>query len=339
MHGVLRTALGIAAGSAAIVLLEPRARPRRVVSIMRRALGSRRVLDRSLADEVEARLLELTPHASSIHVSAEHGCVLLTGDVRTEERAQLVRAAASVPGVDSVVDLMTERPLGEQQARRDLARAQPRGRSTERSPASGALEIGAGLGLAIAAFRVRGAAGVALGASGVLLAAAGIASVIPSLRRLFGRRVRAEASVIVGAAAPDVFAVVRALDNAPRWLRHARSVERRGPRRYVWTFEGDDMAPIAWEADVTALLYNRRIAWKSAPKSAVSARGEIDIVEVAPGRTRVTARLSYSFPFGKHGRAMRDAMGSDPSRSLAEDLERLRAIVHETSGGMSLATR
>jgi hypothetical protein len=126
---------------------------------------------------VESRLEGLTPGAPAIQVSAEHGCVLLTGDVLTRERGRLVRDVAAVPGVDSVVDLMTERPPDE------VARARRSALDVPERPAprQGAVEVVASIALLVAAFRVRGAAGIALGASAVVLA---ITAIVPAARRL-----------------------------------------------------------------------------------------------------------------------------------------------------------
>ena len=57
---------------------------------------------------VREKLDGLTPHATALQVSGDNGCVILTGDVLTDERALIVREAATVEGVDSVVDLLDE---------------------------------------------------------------------------------------------------------------------------------------------------------------------------------------------------------------------------------------
>lgn len=335
MHGLLRTALGIAAGATAMVMLEPRARPRRVVSVMRRVAFGKRIHDRSLADEVASKLEKLTPRADAIQVSAENGCVMLAGDVLTEERAELVQGVASVPGVDSVVDLMTERAGGDGiplVLRTEVAHE-------PRAPVFGAMQLGAGVALLVAGGHVRGAPGIALGASGALLTVLGLATAARPATRLLRPRVHAEASAIMEASPNDVFAVVRALDNAPRWLRHARGVERRGAQTTTWTLDGKGGHPVSWTCEITSLVDGRRVAWRSVNGSRVEARGEIEITPLGPMRSRVTICLSYVFPIDGDGRAMRRSLGDDPARALAEDLERLRALVQEVPRGTSLATR
>jgi len=66
------------------------------------------VADDTVELRVRKRLVRTASDPSSITVSIEHGCADLRGPVETRERARIVRAVATVPGVDSVLDLMTE---------------------------------------------------------------------------------------------------------------------------------------------------------------------------------------------------------------------------------------
>jgi hypothetical protein len=81
-------------GAAARALLA-RARPRPVG-------------DEALAARVRKKLRATAHDPAAITVSIEHGCVDLRGPVETRERAKVVRAVARLPGVDAVLDLMTE---------------------------------------------------------------------------------------------------------------------------------------------------------------------------------------------------------------------------------------
>jgi uncharacterized membrane protein len=189
---------------------------------------------------------------------------------------------------------------------------------------------GVGLGLAVSGFRMRGGLGLPMGvAGGVLMAGghrgrgrAGALADVTRIRRI----ISLDAAVVVRAAAEEVFAVLRALDEAPRVFRHVSSVERRGPRRYHWSLAAHG-APIAWDVDVTTLLYNRRIAWRSVRGARVRMTGDVRLQRLAPDATRVIVHLSYALPFGRDGRRIRELLGGDPDLQLADDLQRLDAIV------------
>jgi hypothetical protein len=107
----LRAVTIFVAGVAATLLLERRRARRRRGELLHKILA--RVRPTPVADDaVEAQVRRtLARHASEpndIAVSIEHGCVDLRGPVETHERARLVRAVATVRGVDAVLDLMTE---------------------------------------------------------------------------------------------------------------------------------------------------------------------------------------------------------------------------------------
>src|SRR5262245_26460846 len=125
---------------------------------------------------VREKLDGLTPHATAMSVKGEHGCIILTGDVLTEERALIIREVATVEGVDSVVDLLAEHrePNGiaalEQKGPR--LPTVPRVRSVIARSVHPALRIvaaGTGLGVLVAGARMRGLARIPLGIAGGML--------------------------------------------------------------------------------------------------------------------------------------------------------------------------
>lgn len=310
------------------------------VRSVRRLIARERQPDATLAATVRGKLDGLTPHAGAIHVTEEHGCITLTGDVLTEERALLVREVATVDGVDSVVDLMNEHVAPDGIPALVVPTPKlptvPRVRAVIARSASPALRIGtvgAGIGLAMAGFRVRGLLGVSLGIAGGVLIAGGVggrsgAGAIADVTRI-RRVIDLDAAVVVHAPAEDVFAVLRALDDAPRFLRHVRAVERRGARRYRWSVDGADGKPISWDVEIVSLLYNRRIAWRSVKGARVRMHGDVRLERLAPDTTRVLVHLRYALPFGRDGRAIRALFGEDPDVQLAEDLARLEMIVEQ----------
>jgi hypothetical protein len=122
MKKVLRTVLAFTAGGAALLALEAlwRRRGRRAGSAAARLVALVRpapVPDDTVEVRVRRKLAHTARQPEAIHVSIEHGCVDLRGPVATRERARIVRAVATIPGVDSVLDLMTEPGSSEGAAR------------------------------------------------------------------------------------------------------------------------------------------------------------------------------------------------------------------------------
>lgn len=109
----LRTMLAFAASGVVLLVLESIGRRKggRAGAGARTLLARmrpRHVTDDTVEVRVRKRLARTASDPASIVVSIEHGCADLRGPVETRERARIVRAVATVPGVDSVLDLMTE---------------------------------------------------------------------------------------------------------------------------------------------------------------------------------------------------------------------------------------
>src|SRR5690606_6967565 len=116
-----------------------------------------------------------------------------------------------------------------------------------------------------------------------------------------------------------------------RFLRHVRAVERLAANRYRWSLEGAAGSPVFWDVEITALLINRRIAWRSIRGARVRMTGDARFQRLAPDTTRVLLRITYALPFGRDGRAIRALFGDDPDLQLAEDLQRFEALVETGS--------
>lgn len=198
MRNVLRTALGFAVGGVAMLALERGARRRggRAGSAARAFLQAVRpapVADETVETRVRKKLARTALDPAAITVSIEHGCVDLRGPVETRERARIVRAIATVRGVDSVLDLMTETPAlppRTQGAAIELHRSAamappgsvpPATPAPPWHPATRVVAAGGGLGLAVAALSIGGLLalpGTLLGLFLVTRAAANIPSFV-----------------------------------------------------------------------------------------------------------------------------------------------------------------
>lgn len=172
------TALAFVAGAAALYAVDARvARQRhreRLLARLIRSIRRKSVPDATVEGRVLERLTRLVPHGG-ISATTERSCVILTGEVLTKERAHVVRTIARVEGVDSVVDLMTERAQLSHDEAAPTWRAMPapaRGWRLVPSNQSPALRLmlgGIGTGLTLAGLRLRGLAGPVLALLGSTL--------------------------------------------------------------------------------------------------------------------------------------------------------------------------
>ncbi|WP_437960486.1 SRPBCC family protein [Sorangium sp. So ce119] len=218
--------------------------------------------------------------------------------------------------------LLDERP-------RDLA---PTGERLDLTRASGSpaarLLLGAlGVGLVGYAIRRRGPLGALLGVAGAAL-----------LLREIGDR-PARGALDVGAPRPvvafrktitvrapirDVFLSFIQFESFPRFLSHLRRVETVGDGRMRWTAVGPAGIPVTWDAELTQLVPNEVVAWRSLPGEAIESEGIVRLEEDPEG-TRLHIGLSYTPPAG----AVAMLFGADPEHAMDEDLARLKTLIEE----------
>jgi hypothetical protein len=203
MRRSIKTSLALVASGAALLFVDGRARSgsRRMLAGARRLVVRRPVVDAVVTKEVRAKLDDVTDHAKSIRTEVDHGCVVLSGDVLTNERGRLVREISNVPSVDSVVDLMKEHEDPDElpssvHGAMHIESERPRSRATrmrgfvrDLSLPARVVAGGAGLGLSLVGMRLRGFIGIPLGVIGVILFARAIAF---RARRSEGSRTRRE---------------------------------------------------------------------------------------------------------------------------------------------------
>lgn len=297
-----------------------------------RLAGEPPVDDVVLAERVRAQLGRWLAKPQGVLVIADAGRVRLGGRVLAGERGRAVAAAAAVRGVREVEDAL-EGPVDA--ASPVLARvpALPR-----RWPAGWRLIAGGvGLGLALVGASRRGAAGMALGAAGAVLGARAAAD--QPLAALVGLGpadpVRVAATVRIDAPIERVFTAWSDLERFPGVMAHVRDVVVYGDgRQSCWLVDGPAGVPFEFDAEITELLPNDTIAWRSLPGSAVRHHGAVRFRRDRGG-TRVHVRITYDPPAGALGTVLAASLGADPARLLRADMLRLKRRLEADAGPLA----
>ena len=129
-------------------------------------------------------------------------------------------------------------------------------------------------------------------------------------------------SIIVGTSVTEAFRIWSDFESFSRFMKHVRSVTRTGERTSHWIMDGPLGMEVEWDAQVTRLEPDRRIAWNSLESSDVKTSGQVTFAPLPSGQTEVTVTLQYAA-----GAAM-EAMGrllTDLDARLAEDLRHFKA--------------
>ncbi len=134
---------------------------------------------------------------------------------------------------------------------------------------------------------------------------------------------------VVDVAAPvgTVFAVWRRYENFPRFMDNVREVRDIGRGRSHWTVAGPGGVPVEWDAELTQIVPNQLLAWKTVPGAAIEHAGIVRFQPNDDGTTRITVRMSYDPPAGAIGQTVAALFRADPDSELDADLARLKTFI------------
>ncbi|WP_437931372.1 SRPBCC family protein [Sorangium sp. So ce291] len=301
------------------------------------------VPDAVLADRVRAKLGRAVSHPHAIDVEVLDGCVTLRGPVLAQEVDGLLAAVSGVNGVRRMSSALAVHPSAE--GIPSLQGAS--GRTGERfalmqaswSPTARVLMGALGVGLVGYALRRRGPLGLLLGVAGAAALLRDISD-RPIIRGLVGvgagrRAVDFQKTITVRAPVREVFLAFIQFESFPGFMSHLRQVETLGDGRMRWTAAGPAGIPVSWDAELTQLVPNEVVAWRSLPGQAIENEGVVRLEECPEG-TRLDVKMSYNPPAGALGHAVAALFGADPEHAMDEDLARFKALIEQgviTAGG------
>lgn len=145
---------------------------------------------------------------------------------------------------------------------------------------------------------------------------------------LSGRRaVDVQKTMHIAAPVEQVFKIWQHYEDFPRFMTHVREVRDLGDGRSHWIVNGPGGAPVQWKAEITKLVPNEVIAWRSVPGSMIGHAGIVRFEATPTGKTRITIRLSYNPPGGVAGHGVAMLFGAHPRRQLDDDMVRLKTMI------------
>jgi uncharacterized membrane protein len=287
-----------------------------------------------LVERVRAKLGRVASHPRAISVAARDGRVTLSGPILASEVDDVISAAQSVRGVTDVeneLDVYAE--AGDVSALQGRPR-RPRRKSAlggERwSPTARVVAGATGSALAVYGARRKDALGVALGVAGLALAMRGATN--REMRRLLGvergrRAVEFQKTINVNVPIEQAFTFFTDFENYQRFMSHVREVRDLGSGRTHWVVDGPAGSVVEWDAVVTSLIPNERLAWQSVEGSPVQHQGVMRFERRSEGGTRVDIRMGYNPPVGAVGHALAIVFRADPKRQMSDDLLRAKTAL------------
>jgi uncharacterized membrane protein len=126
----------------------------------------------------------------------------------------------------------------------------------------------------------------------------------------------------------ELYAFWRHFENLPRFMPNLESVTVQDDRRSHWVAKAPFGASVAWDAEITEDVPNRRIAWRSLPTADVANSGEVDFLPAVGGRgTDVRVRIDYQPPGGRLALGLARLFGEAPEQRVREDVRRFKQLM------------
>jgi uncharacterized membrane protein len=136
-------------------------------------------------------------------------------------------------------------------------------------------------------------------------------------------------SLVVLATLSDVFNLWANFENFPMFMPRLKSVRKTGEATSHWVMDGPLGTELEWDAEVTELVPNQRIAWSSLPGSTVTTDGQVTFRELGPNETEVTVRMAYDVSGGPVVEAAANVL-SNPEDIVQESLRRFKEHIEKT---------
>ena len=292
------------------------------------------VSDDVLAARVRARIGRSVSHPHAVSVTVNDGHVILSGPVLAHEANRLFSGVLSTPGVRGVENVMTVHT--EAEGLPSLQGGRPRTgdrfalMQTNWSPATRLLAGLAGGALMTNCLARRDPISIALGTAGFGLFMRSATNL--DMKSLLGvgrdrRPIKVRKTINIHAPVEQVFDFWTDYRNFPHFMTNVREAHPTGHGRSHWIVAGPAGMPIEWTAQVTEMVRNELLSWKSAPGSAITHWGVIRFEPVHEGSARVHIELCYYPPAGAIGHALARVFGSDPKSEMDADLVRMKTFI------------
>ncbi|MGH7848530.1 MAG: SRPBCC family protein [Candidatus Binatia bacterium] len=160
--------------------------------------------------------------------------------------------------------------------------------------------------------------------------ASGYSLVSNALDRLAGPQfgVQFEESITIHKPVTEVFSSWRQIENLPRFMSHVESVTPLDGRQSHWIARIPAPLRLEWDATITDEQEDRKIAWRSLPRSQVHHNGAV-FFHSLPARDATEVKIIFSCkpPAGSVGAAVAELFAILTEHQLREDLRAFKAVI------------
>lgn len=134
-------------------------------------------------------------------------------------------------------------------------------------------------------------------------------------------------NIIVKGAPEDVYYLWETFEDFPLFMRNIKEVRKIDEKISRWTMRSFLNTHVKWEARLTDMQKNRRIAWNSVSGD-VKTSGQVTFHGLEHNETQVTVHMQYVPALGFLGGVLIRLL-SNPEKRVEEDLKRFKKRAEE----------
>ncbi len=147
---------------------------------------------------------------------------------------------------------------------------------------------------------------------------------------LFHPIIRLQRTIEVNTPIEVAYDFWKAFTNYSRFMSYIQEVRVNEKFGLTWTIVGPVEIPIRWKANLSAMIPNQLIAWKSLPKSMIMNSGHILFQSTHHGeKTQIHVDLIYAPPAGMIGHEVSRILGFDPRTRIDGDLLTMKNLIEQ----------
>jgi uncharacterized membrane protein len=294
------------------------------------------VSDETLTERIRARIGRSVSHPHAISVTVNNGHVILSGPVLAHEAHRLFSGVSSVRGVKGVGNLLAVHTDAENISSLQGGRPRTGDRfalmQTNWTPTTRLVAGLAGGALMANCLARRDAVSSALGAMGFGLLMRSATN--QEMKTLFGvgrdrQPIKVHKTINIHAPVEQVFDFWTDHRNFPRFMSNVLEARPMSDGRSHWVVAGPAGMPIKWTAEITRMVENKLLEWKSLPGSMVRHCGVVHFEPTHEGSVRVHVEMRYHPIGGAIGHALARFFGSDPKSEMDADLLRMKTFIEK----------
>lgn len=296
-------------------------------------LGQKNFSDDILIERVRSILGRTTSHPHSIEVHSQQGKIILKGDILKQELEDVLSAVSSVRGVKGLDDQLKvhhDRDITALQGGRSRSGSRPELLQQNWSPSLRALMGILGAGLSIAGFKSTHRLFKLGGFMGAGIFFRAVTNTeIKKLLGIANEKITVNIHKTMNIHAPieKVFDFWSKIENFPQIMPDVREVKKIKSNVYRWNVTGPFGVPITWDSEITKLVTNDCLSWKSVAGSIVQNTGRIQFQKnEGNNTTKVDIDIFYTPPGAALGHAIGKLLRSDPRHKLNQDLMRVKSL-------------